>query len=87
MKSDSANKLVKVSSVVQQIFGDDLHKKRQQSLAYAAMGVLASESLFLHRIAEGLSDTRGKVHPFSRTIFLIFFRTEVVHKPIGHKQF
>jgi hypothetical protein len=23
------------------------------------MGVLASESLFLHRIAEGLSDTRG----------------------------
>jgi hypothetical protein len=26
MKSDSANKLVKVSSVVQQIFGDDLHK-------------------------------------------------------------
>ena len=59
MKSDSANKLVKVSSVVQQIFGDDLHKKRQQSLAYAAMGVLASESLFLHRIAEGLSDTRG----------------------------
>lgn len=59
MKSDSANKLVKVSSVVQQIFGNDLHKKRQQSLAYAAMGVLASESLFLHRIAEGLSDTRG----------------------------
>jgi hypothetical protein len=58
MKSDSANKLVKVYSVVQQIFGDDLHKKRQQSLAYAAMGVLASESLFLHRIAEGLSDTR-----------------------------
>ena len=34
-------------------------KKRQQSLAYAAMGVLASESLFLHQIAEGLVDTRG----------------------------
>jgi len=29
----------------------------------------------------------SKVHPFSRTIFLIFFRTEVVHKPIGQKQF
>jgi hypothetical protein len=59
MKSDSANKLVKITSVVEKIFGDDLHKKRQQSLAYAAMGVLGSESLFLHRIAEGLADTRG----------------------------
>lgn len=48
MKSDSANKLVKITSVVEKIFGDDLHKKRQQSLAYAAMGVLGSESLFLH---------------------------------------
>ena len=59
MKSDSANKLVKISSVIEEIYGDDLHKKRQQSLAYAAMGVLASESLFLHQIAEGLVDTRG----------------------------
>ena len=59
MKSDSANKLVKITSVVEKIFGNDLHKKRQQSLAYAAMGVLGSESLFLHRIAEGLADTRG----------------------------
>lgn len=59
MKMDSANKLVKVASVIEEIYGDDLHKKRQQSLAYAAMGVLASESLFLHRIAEGLVDTRG----------------------------
>lgn len=48
MKSDSANKLVKIISVVENIFGDDLHKKRQQSLAHAAMGVLGSESLFLH---------------------------------------
>ena len=59
MKIDSANKLVKISSVIEEIYGEDLHKKRQQSLAYAAMGVLASESLFLHRIAEGLVDTRG----------------------------
>jgi len=59
MKIDSANKLIKVASVIEEIYGDDLHKKRQQSLAYAAMGVLASESLFLHRIAEGLVDTRG----------------------------
>jgi Transposase DDE domain len=59
MKQDSANKLVKISSIISGIYGNELHKKRQQSLAYAAMGVLASESLFLHRIAEGLVDTKG----------------------------
>ena len=59
MKADSADKLVKISSVIKEIYGDDLHKKRQLSIAYAAMGLLASESLFLHRMAEGLVDTRG----------------------------
>ena len=59
IKKDSANKLVKISTVIEEIFENNLHKKRQQSLAYAAMGFLASESLFLHRIAEGLVDTRG----------------------------
>lgn len=59
MKADAANKLVKISTVVEEIYGNSLHKKRQQSISYAAMGVLASESLFLHQIAEGLVDTRG----------------------------
>jgi hypothetical protein len=59
MKADSANKLVKISSVIKEIYGDELHKKRQLSISYAAMGLLASESLFLHRMAEGLVDTRG----------------------------
>ena len=59
MKADSADKLVKISTVIKEIYGDDLHKKRQLSIAYAAMGLLASESLFLHRMAEGLVDTRG----------------------------
>ena len=59
MKADLADKLVKISSVINEIYGDDLHKKRQLSIAYAAMGLLASESLFLHRMAEGLVDTRG----------------------------
>ena len=54
-----ADKLIKVSSIIEGIYGKDLHKKRQLSLAHAAMGVLASESLFLHRIAEGLVTTRG----------------------------
>ena len=59
MKAESADKLVKISSVIKEIYGDDLHKKRQQSIAFAAMGLLSSESLFLHRMAEGLVDTRG----------------------------
>lgn len=59
IKADSAEKLVKISTVIKEIYGDDLHKKRQLSIAYAAMGLLASESLFLHRMAEGLVDTRG----------------------------
>jgi hypothetical protein len=46
MKADSADKLVKISTVIKEIYGDDLHKKRQLSIAYAAMGLLASESLF-----------------------------------------
>ena len=59
MKADSADKLVKISSIIHNIYGSELHKKRQLSIAYAAMGLLASESLFLHRMAEGLVDTRG----------------------------
>ena len=59
MKAESADKLVKISSVINEIYGDDLHKKRQQSIAFAAMGLLSSESLFLHRMAEGLVNTRG----------------------------
>ena len=59
MKADSADKLIKISSVIDKIYGEELHKKRQLSIAYAAMGPLASESLFLHRMAEGLVDTRG----------------------------
>jgi hypothetical protein len=59
MKAESANKLVKISTVIHEIYGDDLHKKRQLSISYAAMGLLSSESLFLHRMAEGLVDTLG----------------------------
>ena len=73
MKADSANKLVKISTVIKEIYGDDLHKKRQLSIAYAAMGLLASESLFLHRMAEGLVDTRGgnKKHAAKQIVRLL----------------
>lgn len=59
MFEDSECKLLKIIGLIEEIYGDKLHKKRQQSIAYAAMGVLASNSLFLHRIAEGLVKTRG----------------------------
>ena len=59
MKAKSSNKLVKISSIIGEIYGDELHQKRQLSLGHAAMGLLASESLFLHRMAEGLAEERG----------------------------
>jgi hypothetical protein len=59
MSALANDKLIKISSVIGEVFGNELHKKRQQSLAFAAMGLLASESLFLHRMAEGLVKSRG----------------------------
>jgi hypothetical protein len=35
-----------IIGLIEEIYGDNLHKKRQQAIAYAAMGVLASNSLF-----------------------------------------
>ncbi len=43
---------------VEEIFGG-MHKKRQHSLADAAMGILASGSLILHEIGAGLAEIRG----------------------------
>lgn len=59
MKKLSAENLVQISSVINSVFGTQLHKKRQLSIAYAAMGLLASETLLLHRMGEGLVDTLG----------------------------
>ena len=42
-----------VSGVIEEIFGKDLHYKQKDSLGYAAMGILESESLILHRIGKG----------------------------------
>jgi hypothetical protein len=51
--------LIKTEAIIEEIFGKTLHKKRQQSLAYAAMGVLGSQSLFLHELGAVLSRARG----------------------------
>lgn len=45
---------------VKEIFGQ-MHQKRQHSLADAALGILASGSLILHEIGEGLAEIRGLV--------------------------
>jgi len=44
-----------VKQLVQQIFGETQHAKRVQSLAGAALGVLSSSSLIIHRIGQGLA--------------------------------
>lgn len=51
--------MIQISSVVDDIFGASLHPKQRESLGYAALGLLNSESLILHRMGEGLSDARG----------------------------
>ena len=50
---------INISSVVEEIFGHDLHHKQRDSLAYAALGLLESESLILHRMGQGLAKARG----------------------------
>ena len=51
--------LTNVQSILDDIFGKDLHKKRQLSLSYAAMGLFESESLFLHDMGLGMAESRG----------------------------
>ena len=40
-------------------FGNEMHDKRKLSLSYAALGVLESESLILHKIGAGMAKARG----------------------------
>jgi hypothetical protein len=54
---------IDVGHLVNHIFGDSEHKKRKQSLANAALGVISSGSLIVHRIGLGLAasqDLLGK---------------------------
>lgn len=44
-----------VAQLTKRIFGDTQHAKRVQSLASAALGVLSSSSLIIHRIGQGLA--------------------------------
>lgn len=51
--------LEKLQRTTTDIFGKDLHKKRQLSLSYAALSLLASGSLFLHKMGMGMATARG----------------------------
>jgi hypothetical protein len=54
---------INVAKVIENIFGDSEHAKRKQSLANAALGVINSASLIVHRIGLGLAaaqDLLGK---------------------------
>lgn len=46
---------------VNNIFGKELHQKRQLSLANAALGLLSSGSAFLHKMGAGLANARGLI--------------------------
>lgn len=48
-----------VLEFVTSVFGKKMHLKRVQSLANAAMGLLHSEELILHKIGEGLARAKG----------------------------
>ena len=50
---------IQVNSIVEEIFRSELHPKQRLSLGYAALGLLESESLILHRMGQGLAKARG----------------------------
>lgn len=53
-------RLIETEAVIEKIFENSLHKKRQLSLAYGAMGALGSSSLFLHDLGENMAKARNK---------------------------
>jgi hypothetical protein len=46
---------------LQELFGEDVHAKRVYSLANATVGVMASASLAIHTIGQGLAQARGRL--------------------------
>ena len=47
-----------VEKVVDNIFSNDMHEKRKQSIANAVLGVISSASLIVHRIGLGLAKAK-----------------------------
>jgi hypothetical protein len=59
MDTKKIDKKINISGVIEEIFGIGLHPKQSASLGYAALGILESESLILHRMGKGLARLRG----------------------------
>ena len=51
--------VIEIEPTFNHIFGSSLHAKRKLSLSYAALGVLESESLILHKMGRGMAKIRG----------------------------
>ena len=47
-----------IEKIIGNAFGDSMHKKRQESLANAVLGVINSASLIVHRIGLGLAKAK-----------------------------
>ena len=50
---------IKVEKLTENIFGKTEHKKRLRSIANAALGVISSGSLIIHRIGRGLASAKN----------------------------
>ncbi|MGH8604141.1 MAG: hypothetical protein ACREXR_15620, partial [Gammaproteobacteria bacterium] len=50
-----------IHSFLSSLFSEDVHAKRVYSLANATLGVMASASLAIHAIGQGLAQARGKL--------------------------
>lgn len=59
LSQNTTESFLDIQSIISDIYGKDLHKKRQLSLSYAAMGLLKKPSLFLHDMGLGMADSRG----------------------------
>ena len=51
--------MLNIKSTFDHAFSSGMHDKRKLSLSYAALGVLESESLILHKIGAGMAEARG----------------------------
>ncbi len=60
MVRDQSNvEIIEIKKVVDEVFGTNLHHKQTESIGYAALALLNSESLILHQLGEGLAKARG----------------------------
>ncbi len=49
-----------VYAFVERLFGEEMHEKRVESLSNATLGVMATGSLAVHLIGEGLAQVKEK---------------------------